>query len=306
MSPESTLNYAHTSLGQRLHALRLAQNLTIEEVGAQLKLPTTIIQAMEHDEHAVHGAAVYARGRLMSYAHLLGLPSFAVDEQLARNPAIVSPPLISTTHGSRFERVFKRVARQGIYVALTATIVLPVVWLATHDRLPQATAALTTLDAPQPLAGNKALLPMANESRHSIQHTEPPIAASMTPFGNFHGYDQPESIAVIGKTANTLSTTDVLPAVNAGAPGAGLQLRFSGDSWIDLEAADGRVIERGMIAAGTVRNYPAGMVATVTIGNAGSVVVLLNGQPLDSAQFQRANIERFTLSSDGNPAAAGN
>ncbi|MEO8743243.1 MAG: RodZ domain-containing protein [Lysobacteraceae bacterium] len=306
MSPESSPISAHTTLGQRLHALRIAQNLTIEEVCKRLKLSTAVVQAMEHDEHAVHGAAVYARGRLISYAHLLGLPSFAVDEQLARNPTIVTQPLISTTHGSRFERVLKRVARQGIYVALTATIVLPVVWLATHDRLPQATASLTTLDPLQTLAGNKVLVPTAHEARHAAPHTEPPIAASMTPFGNFHAYDQPAGNPTSAQPTTAGESASAVPAVITDALDTGLQLRFSGDSWVDLEAADGRVIERGMIEAGTVRNYPAGMVANVTIGNASSVVVLLNGQPFDPAQFQRANIERFTLSSDGKPAAAGN
>ena len=303
MAPESSPVSAQTSLGQRLHALRLAQNLAVEDVSARLKLPRAIIQAMEHDDHAVHGAAVYARGRLISYANLLGLPAFAVDEQLARNPDVVSPPLISTTHGSHFERVLRRVARQGIYVVLTATIVLPVVWLATHDRLPRATASLTTLDAPQALTGKVPA--RAHGPSRAVPRAEPPVAASMTPFGSFHAYDQPGAAAnAQAGSAGTVASAS--PAVVASPLDTGLQLRFSGDSWIDLEAADGRVIERGMVASGTVRNYPAGMVARATIGNARSVVVLLNGQPLDSAQFQRANIERFTLSSDGKPAAAGN
>lgn len=298
--------FATASLGERLREVRLAQNLTIEDVSARLKLPVAIVEAMERDDHGVLGAAVYARGRLGSYARLLGLPSVVVDAHFA-NAASVPPPLISATRNSRFERSLQRVARQGIYVVLTATIVLPVIWLATHNQLPQSTTSLTTLDAP-PIAGHAAKNSIANAATIPgvSQRSQPPVTASMAPFGSYPANSQPDGSVASAPTTTPSIATDASHATANIPAGAGLQLRFSGDSWVELVAADGHVIERGVVQAGAVREYPNGAIARVAIGDANSVFVLQNGRPLDLTQFLHANVARFTLSSDGKPAPVGN
>jgi cytoskeleton protein RodZ len=303
MHTESSPASAESSLGPRLRALRLSQNLTVEEVGARLKLPMAIIEAIERDDQVILGAAVFARGRVGSYARLLGMPSAVVDAQFAK-AAIAPPPLISATRDSRFERSLQRVARQGIYVVLTATIVLPVIWLATLNHLPQSAASLTSLDAPM-AAGKTARnadSAAATTAFAAEPRNQPPIAASMAPFGSYRGTGQPEGSGIASPTTIAAAAAAASAAVSAN----GLQLRFSGDSWVDLVAPDGHTIEHGVIEAGSVRNYPAGTIAKVSIGNAGSVLVLQNGQPFDLAQFSRANVARFTLSSDGKLVPAGN
>lgn len=304
MHTESSPVSAESGLGPRLRALRLSQNLTIEEVGTRLKLPMAIIEAIERDDHAILGAAVFARGRVGSYARLLGMPSAVVDAQFAK-VTIAPPPLISATRNSRFERSLQRVARQGIYVVLTATIVLPVIWLATHNHLPQSAASLTSLDAPIMAAGKTARSADAAAATAAFTaepRNQPPIAASMAPFASYRGTGQPEGSG----TASPTMIAATAAAASAPVSANGLQLRFSGDSWVDLVAPNGHAIEHGVIEAGSVRNYPAGTIAKVSIGNAGSVLVLQNGQPLDLAQFSRANVARFTLSSDGKLVPSGN
>ena len=54
---------------------------------------------------------------------------------------------------------------------------------------------------------------------------------------------------------------------------AALVLRFSGDSWVQVQAPDGRTLEKGLLPAGTTRTYVAGEVGRVTLGNASAVVV---------------------------------
>jgi len=83
-------------------------------------------------------------------------------------------------------------------------------------------------------------------------------------------------------------------------------MRFSGDSWVDVVGIDGRVIEHGIVEAGSVRNYQTVAIARITIGNSNSVLVLRNDEPLDIRPFQKANVARFKLSSDGNPAPVNN
>ncbi|HEV2606980.1 MAG TPA: RodZ domain-containing protein [Xanthomonadaceae bacterium] len=294
MQTESPPPSAQSSLGQQLRRQRLARHMSTDDVARQLKLPTAVIDAMECDDHAQLGAAVFARGRFGSYARLVGVPISAVEAQFAH--ALAAPPvLVSGARSSRVEYVLRRFARQGIYVVLTATIVLPVVWLATHNQLPQSTASLTALDgAPVSANANKP----ARTGAHAVArdaHNETPVAASIAPFGNYRW----TSASNDGATATVLPTTAANPLHDA--PNHMLQMRFSGDSWVDIIGIDGRVIEHGTVEAGSVRNYQTTAVARVMIGNSNSVLVLRNNEPLDIKPFQKANVTRFTLSSDGTP-----
>ena len=84
-----------------------------------------------------------------------------------------------------------------------------------------------------------------------------------------------------------------------------LSLRFSQDSWVEISAHDGSLLEQALIRAGEERSYEAGQVGQVVLGNAGAVQVSRFGDIQDIGRFQRANVARFTVSSDGSLAPAG-
>jgi cytoskeleton protein RodZ len=85
----------------------------------------------------------------------------------------------------------------------------------------------------------------------------------------------------------------------------GLSLALDAQSWVQVIGVDGDVIESGMLAAGQQREYPAGTVARMVIGNASAARLRVGGELQDLSAFQRANVARFTVSSDGRlqPAA---
>lgn len=303
-SPPASLS-SNASLGQRLHAARIALGFSIEDVCIRLKLPVETIVAMEADDHARLGAAVFARGRLGNYARLVGVPMVAVDAVLARLTREL-PALITTRSTSRLERVVQRSARQGIYVVLTAVIfVVPLIWIANGNRLPDAPAALTapaltSLDVPpdssHPAASAQSPAPGAD------QHNEPPLVASMAPFPGYRS-TPPEALSMTAPASAMTQPNPVAPAAAAGSP---LQLHFIADSWIDVVASDGRSLEHGRIAAGSDRSYPQGSAGQITIGNAAAVRIQRAGRTLDLSPFRRAERLRFTLSSDGSPAPVPN
>jgi cytoskeleton protein RodZ len=285
-----------SSLGQRLRAQRLNQNKSIHDVASQLKLPATIVEAMECDDHHRLGAAVFARGRLSSYARLLGVPVDAVDSQFAQ-ALIALPALVSGAPGSRVERSLQRFSRQSIYIVLAAAMALLVVWLGAHQPKLSRTS-LAVLDGTSVTEHNAvaAAAPDGNNGElreaHTVQHL---LAggASLRP-------NPGTNSSAGGRVPATASTSGVAPVDANNA----LQLRFSGDSWIDIVGVDGHVIEHDTVQAGSVRSYPTTTVASVEIGNPGAVQVLRNGRPLDLRSFPGANAKRFTLSSGGEPAPA--
>ena len=286
---------ANSSLGLRLRAARIAQGLSVEDVCIRLKLSADVIAAMEADDHARLGAAVFARGRLGNYARLVGVPMVAVDAVFARLTREL-PALVTARSTSRLERVAQRSARQGIYVVLTAVIfVVPLVWIANGNRLPDAPASLTALDVPPPAATHAR----GTATAPVVERNEPPVVASMAPFPGYRS-TAPEARAgatSVGAASDSVTTT--------AAQGGALHLHFIASSWVDVVGKDGRSIEQGMITAGSDRSYPQGMLARVMIGNADAVQVLRDGHAIDLAPFRRANIVRFTLSSDGSPAPTG-
>ena len=301
MTPDSSpvSPSVNSSLGQRLRNARIAQNLSIEDVCTRLKLPVEVVEAMEADDHARLGAAVFARGRLGNYARLVDVPMVAVDAVFARLTREL-PALVTARSTSRLERVAQRSARQGVYVVLTAVIfVVPLVWIANGNRLPNAPALLTALDAPTDAShpAQPAAVPAID------QRNEQPVVASMAPFPGYRS--TPPEILASSTPATPPGHGTVAGAAPTTATKEPLRLHFSADSWVDVVSGDGRSLEHGMIAAGSDRNYPPGSAAQVTIGNADAVQALRGSQAIDLAPFRRANVVRFTLSSDGSPAPAG-
>lgn len=253
------------SCGARLKSARERAGLSHADVSARLKMPTRVVQALEDGDLARIGAPVFVRGQLRSYARLLGVD---LEPELDRVAvAQVAPSeLVSHTHTPRYRRVFEQATRRAIYIVLTAAIAVPV-WLATRPHL-DSNLAVQSLDVPATLAATDAA-PTA----------EPAVAAQRTPL---------------------IASMAPLPA--APAAQTALSLNFSGDSWVQVYAADGSTLEQGLLGAGERRSYSAGQVARVVLGNSSAVEVLQAGKPVDLAPFSRANVARFTLSSDGSLA----
>ena len=81
-----------------------------------------------------------------------------------------------------------------------------------------------------------------------------------------------------------------------------LSVSFAGDSWVEITGRDGEVLEKGLLGSGTKRNFDLSRVGSVVLGNAAAVTVERNGQPVELDAFRRANVARFTVSSDGSLA----
>lgn len=303
------------SLGQRFRAAREARQLAIADVAATLRAPAGIVEAIEADQLDRLGATVFARGYLMSYARLLDLPTALVDATLARRPEMAEP-LRSSVHVSRSRHLIDRYARKGAYLVLTASIVLPVVWLATQDQLPIHQLGLRSLDAPvdasslrdaplppAPVAvdgGDPIGSPVSSEAvtatidRAASATTTPAAAetagdvhvvASLTPF---YQRNEPRPTDVTGPSAPTGEAAD-----------GGWRLSLAQDSWVEILDQDGRRLEYGLLRAGEERRYPADRISSVSVGNAGGVTLSRDGEALDLRPYQRANVARFTVSSDG-------
>jgi cytoskeleton protein RodZ len=79
-----------------------------------------------------------------------------------------------------------------------------------------------------------------------------------------------------------------------------LQLKFSGDSWVEVFDGSGKAVLYDLGKAGTERTLTAVAPLSVTIGNAASVAVAVNGRVLPTLPRAEGQVlARFGIAPDG-------
>jgi cytoskeleton protein RodZ len=266
-SNDQTVPGVGPGCGAALRQAREAAGKSIEQVAAQLHMTVRAVANLEADDWSSLGAPVFVRGQLRSYARLLGLDIEPYIEQ-APIAAVAPSTIVSHTHTPGYQRFAEQVGRRAIYVAITAAIAVPV-WLGTRSHFGNDELAVQSLDVP------------------AVQ-TEEVLAPAPT---------TPQRTPLVASIAS-------LPATPQ-APAA-LTITFNGDSWVEILDADNQVLERGLLTAGQQRSYKPGELGRVKLGNVDAVEVKRAGVAIDLEPFSRANVARFTLSSDGSLAPVAN
>jgi len=82
-----------------------------------------------------------------------------------------------------------------------------------------------------------------------------------------------------------------------------LTLKLAQASWVEIVSADGEKLEYSLLQAGVERTYSSDASMTIRIGNAGGAVVVADGQKVDLAPYQRANVAHLRVFADGKLAS---
>jgi cytoskeleton protein RodZ len=301
---------AGMSLGWRLARARARQGWSQAEVAARLRLPAKLIDRLERDDYAGLTQGVFLRGYLGSYARLVNVSIEQAEDVAAAHSE--AAPLVATGTIPRSRYLFERYSVSATYLVLTAIIVVPVVWLATHGGLEQNFAHTTPLDPP---AAEVAAVQPASASLVSVQHPadstgtvvaspknvpsaesavqQTPIVASIAPFSVVPSQPLPQASA---------QQQPIATSVGSGAHT--LELKLTQQSWVEITTADGRKLEYGMLAAGSEHTYHSDGPLSVRIGNTQGTEILVDGRTVDLTAFQRANVAHVKLFDEtGAPAS---
>lgn len=256
---EST-DHALDGCGARLRRSRENAGLSVDEVAARLRMPARVVRSLEAEEWSRLGAPVFVRGQVRSYSRLLGLTTAPMMAALTDVGPIEPSHLISRSHTPRLQWWAEQLGRRLVYIVLTLSLAVPA-WVATSRHLAGGEGVAAPLDAPiDPRRGEAEAQP-ASQPRTMV--------ASMTP----------------------------MPTAAPANPD--IVIRTSGESWVEVVGLDGATLEKGLLAAGIERRFPASQVARLTIGNASAVELRHQGRSVDMTRFGNANVARFTVSSDG-------
>jgi len=271
--------------GQLLRDARTAAGLTVQEAATRLRMPAHVVEMLERGEWAATAAPVFVRGQLRSYARLLGVD---IEPLLQTEVAPAVPVhLVSHTHTPPYQRVLESAARRAVYVVITAAIAVPV-WLATRSHFvetPPSTASLDTLPAAPEI-----------ESASAAAEREPVVAPPVLPAAT-----RSEQAPYVASMAPSVPSRS---AAAVPAEAASLELSFQGESWMQVSDAQGQTVEQGLMRSGDTRSFKAGDAARIVLGNAAAVRVQQAGGIVDLTPYQRANVARFAVSSDGSVTSA--
>jgi len=250
--------------GSLLKQAREKAGMSREDAARQLKMPERVLKSLEDENWQQLGAPVFIRGQLRSYAKLLKVDIDPYLQQAQLQP-IRPAELISHSHTPHYRRVMESIARRAVYVVITAAIAVPV-WVATQSHIDQSDDSRTT--ASLDVVPSEAMT--AGDDGQASRQQAAPYVASLTPLPRSNGNE--------------------------------LVLRMTGDSWVQVTGPDGSTLEKGLLKSGEERSFRNGQIARIVLGNASAVEVQQAGSTVDMAPFKRANVARFTVSSDGSLA----
>ncbi len=251
--------------GARLARARERAGITLEQASARLKMPVRVLRSLENDEWQ-SGPTVFVRGHLRSYAKMLGV-DIEQDLERAGVNEVLPVELVSHTHTPKYRRMFEQVARRGMYIAITAMIVVPM-WFGTRPHLSSA-PEVQSLEVPA--FATAVVDPILQLPAPGSKRT--PVMSSMA----------------------TIRT----PAGVVEPAGRSFTLTFTDDSWLQVTAQDGEMLEQSVLGNGEKREWGPKQDLHIVIGNIAAIEASQDGKPVDLQAFSRANVARFKLSSDG-------
>jgi len=257
-------HHALAGCGERLRQAREAAGMSIDDVAAKLHMPARIVRSLEAEDWAQLGAPVFVRGQVRSYSRLMGLMTAPMMDALVDVGPVEPSRIVSRTHTPKAQWWAEQLGRRLVYIVLTLFLVVPA-WVATRQHLSNTGGDAAPLDLPVDATGQAA---------------------------------QPQGKPVAPRTV--VASMAPVPA----AAVSEIVIRTRGESWITVTGVDGSSLEKGLVSANSERRYATAQVARLTIGNASAVDVENHGRNVDMGDFARANVARFTVSSDGSLVAA--
>lgn len=260
------------SLGSELAAAREAHGLSVDDVAASTRIRATLIRAIEDDDFAPCGGAVYARGHIRSIARAVGidpeplLAAFAPPEVAAAPPplpgGLPGGELLEAEH-EYARKTRPQGARWGSVMAAALVVIIGLTGFSIYEN-----------------SGKHVATP-SNAAAHT---TAPAVTTT------------PSASAAASPSASTTSAV-VAPSVSATLPaappssevalvhqsGVTLRLNVTGDrSWFHVASSTGATLFEGILAKGQTKDFADPKQIRLIVGAPGAVDLVVNGTDIGS------------------------
>jgi cytoskeleton protein RodZ len=279
---------AEPQAGERLAAARLALDISIADIAKALLLDEEKVVALEANHFDSLGPPVFAKGHMLKYAELVGVPVddvLADYHQLTRSagaPPVVGPKREPVRNFSPLPWIVGGV----VIIAVAAAAWWWVRYAADHP-VDAAQSAAPAVVAPTVIRSE--VIQEAEEVVIDASAPEPAAESEVT--------SQP-----IQQEQQLVVDSDAVPAaaLEAVDPADAVQLRmmFSGDCWTEVSDAAGRQLYFDLGTAGRVVTVAGEAPLRVLIGDSANISITVNGADYAIPTSNRAdNTVRLTLNS---------
>jgi cytoskeletal protein RodZ len=252
-----------TAFGAEFRKAREARGLTFDKIAGETRISTRFLKAIEDEEFHILPGGIFNRGFIRSYAQHLGLdPEQAIADYERLSNAPVQPPEAAPTVELQSEPAADAGARKAERDFYPIAIVVLALLLLIFYLVNQNSRTESSIQ-PVPDANNPAAAP----PQPAPPPPQPPDLQA------------PVSAPVPLPNPGPLTPDPAPPAAVATAPPLVLELEASTETWISL-TADGNVLEQVNLQPGNTRRYEAANSIDILIGNAGGLIMKINGREL--------------------------
>ena len=279
-------------VGEHFKKSRLKKKINLKTVAEELNIQSNLLKRIENNDFSDHLDLVYLIGHIRAYAKLLGLNENEVVKQFKDQNLIDKEDLI--------DELPKPLERSNFYFAAKTFSVFSIIlisfgfyflFIKTNDIYP-----------------NYSILPNLSESLESeIEEIE--IQSALKNVKTINSEDSKKGI--LTSTSTDIAFNDNL-FVNEGSVIAStpnnelaesnniITLKFLSPTWIQLRNEQNQILFSKLMSSDEEYLYSVADNFTLTTGNAGNILVLINGNARGKAGKKGEVMDSLVFSSDFN------
>jgi cytoskeleton protein RodZ len=289
------------SIGQVLKAARLAQVMSVQDIARQLRLSEKQIEAIEDDDHSKFPNQIFLRGFIRNYAKLVREDTKKFSQLLGETfPRTSTQAITFSVDGTPFIPVHKKSKGNLIILFIVVLVSFLLVYEVyrsggddqkTNENIENGTVAETIIQleteieqVPEDNQNQFSSVIKSNGSDFNVLIEEVEI--------DQQGGD---SLDKEQKVETALEVED--KPVESGGGGGTLRFMFTGESWVEVKDAEGKKIFSQTSPGNTEETVNGSPPFFLTIGNAASVRLLYNDEPVDLIPYTNTNggVARLSL-----------
>lgn len=287
-------------VGERLRAAREEKGMSSADVAKMLKLSARQVEALENGDWASLPGPTFVRGFIRNYARLFKIDADvlvgALDaDRLPLAPQLDLPettsarlPESNAPHRRDFAAVLSGMAM--IALAVLAYFFVPQdFWQSTLAEFSSAKQAIE----PSPAGKTETPSPAVVELSPSVSVASPaPLAPKAPPESAPPVPPLSPAPAANAGNAVPVPQKSALPAAEGAA---GVRLRFSKPSWVEIRDRNGQIVFSQLNPADSQRYVEGELPLSLVIGNASHVSVEFRGRQVEMLQRSKDDVARLTL-----------
>ena len=301
MSSDQPENQQGNFPGHEFVAARESQNLSLQQVSAELNLPLKALNAIESGTPQSFHNQVFLRGYIRTYAKHLHLDPNHYANIYASLPGVDLKPTQIRSTTSVQERDPSRSPFMKLFTWLfVLAMIAVIIWWSreqyglTPPPVPTPDVSETSPDIFDPPVSAVTVLP---NDRPDVDESNPDeLSAEEEALERLLDAPALGADGVADEEAEVVADSVVSDEAVASSTTQGLYIRFSDDCWVQVRDASDSLIYSGVAQGGTDLHLEGDEPLSLVIGRRDAVEELFfNGEPISLSSFTSGNVARFSL-----------